>query len=189
MFHSRKTSKYDKNLNRKTSEVSNSAFAFLFAEMIQYTQRKAKGISDLEAKLNELGYHVGQRALELTTLREGKNARRETKILGILQFVHTQIWRYVFGKPADALERSHDAANEYMIIDQEPLVSKFISVPKDMSQLNCAAFAAGVIEAVLDGSRFTASVTAHTVETDEYPLRTVFLIKFDDAVIERENAL
>jgi|SRR5579859_1081158 len=57
-----------------------------------------------------MGYRVGQRALELIVWRE-KNSRRETRILGILQFIHTVIWKTLFGKPADSLEKSreHDA--------------------------------------------------------------------------------
>lgn len=107
-------------------------------------------------------------------------------MLGVLQFVHSIIWRQIFGKQADGLEKSRDSEYEYMIIDNMPLVSQFISVPKEMSQLNCGAFAAGIIEAVLDGYQFTAKVTAHTVETDEFPLRTVFLVKFEPEVVTRE---
>lgn len=75
-----------------------------------------------------------------------------------------------------------------MIIDNCPLVSQFISVPKEKSQLSCAAFTAGIIEAVLDGLVFTAKVTAHTVPQDNYPIRTVFLIKFEPDVVERETS-
>ncbi|ANB13057.1 Trs31p [Sugiyamaella lignohabitans] len=187
IMSSKRISKYDKNLSRKSTEVSLSSFAFIFSEAIQYMHKRATGIQDFENRLNQLGYHIGQRALELVTVREGKSARRETKVLSILQFIHTTLWKTLFGRSADALERSADAANEYMIIDFEPMITQFISVPRELSQLNCAAFAAGAIEAVLDGSQFTANVTAHTVETDEHPLRTVFLIKFDPLVIEREK--
>ncbi|CAN6633597.1 trafficking protein particle complex subunit 31 [Trichomonascus vanleenenianus] len=181
---------YEKNLNRRSGDVSTSSFAFLFSEIVQYLQKQSSGIQDLEQRLNRLGYHIGQRALELVTLREGsKNAKRETKILGVLQFINTVVWKTVFGKPADALEKSNDNPNEYMIIDVAPMITQFISVPKEKAQLNCAALAAGVIEAVLDGSLFTASVTAHTVETDEHPQRTVFLVKFDPSVIEREGSV
>lgn len=183
LVSSRRSSKYDKNLNRRTPDVSYSSFAFLFSEIIQYLQKQATGVQDLEAKLNQLGYHIGQRCLELITLREGKNAKRETKVLGILQFIHSTVWKSVFGRSADGLEKSNDAPNEYMIIDVAPMITQFISVPKEMSQLNCAAYAAGIIEAVLDGSLFTATVTAHTVETEQNPQRTVFLIKFE---VERE---
>lgn len=176
-------SKYDKNLNRRAADVSYSSFAFLFSEAVQYLQKQSSGVQDLEDKLNQLGYHIGQRCLELITLREGKNAKRETKTLGILQFIHTTVWKSLYGRPADGLERSNDAPNEYMIVDVAPMITQFVSVPKEMAQLNCAAYGAGVIEAVLDGSLFTASVTAHTVETEEHPQRTVFLIKFE---VERE---
>ncbi|CDO52051.1 hypothetical protein DV495_005191 [Geotrichum candidum] len=177
---------YDKNLNRRAPEVSLSSFSFLFSEIIQNLQKKANGIQDLEKRLNELGYHIGQRLLELTTLRDGKLAKRETKVLGVLQLIHSIIWRQIFGKQADGLEKSRDSDFEYMLIDNTPLVSQFISVPKEMSQLNCAAFVAGIIEAILDGYQFTANVTAHTVETDEFPLRTVFLVKFEPDVVTRE---
>jgi len=166
--------------------VSLSSFSFLFSEIIQNLQKKANGIQDLEKRLNELGYHIGQRLLELTTLRDGKLAKRETKVLGVLQLIHSIIWRQIFGKQADGLEKSRDSDFEYMLIDNNPLVSQFISVPKEMSQLNCAAFVAGIIEAILDGYQFTANVTAHTVETDEFPLRTVFLVKFEPDVVTRE---
>jgi hypothetical protein len=58
-----------------------------------------------------MGYRVGQRVLELIVWRE-KNSRRETRILGILQFVHTTVWKTLFGKAADALEKSREADDE-----------------------------------------------------------------------------
>jgi hypothetical protein len=41
-----------------------------------------------------------------------------------------------------------------MITDNDPLLSKYISIPKDLSRLNCGALMAGIIEAVLEGSQF-----------------------------------
>ena len=41
-----------------------------------------------------------------------------------------------------------------MIIDNEPPIERHISVPRDMSQLSCSSFTAGVVEAVLDGLSF-----------------------------------
>jgi trafficking protein particle complex subunit 5 len=61
--------------------------------------------------LNEMGYRVGQRVLELIVWRE-KNSRRETRILGILQFIHTVVWRTLFGKAADSLEKSREHDDE-----------------------------------------------------------------------------
>lgn len=45
-----------------------------------------------------------------------------------------------------------------MIIDSDPLISKFISIPKDFGQLNCNAFVAGIIEAILDGYQFVLNL-------------------------------
>lgn len=74
-----------------------------------------------------------------------------------------------------------------MIIDNEPLVNTFVSVPREMSQLNCAAFVAGIIEGICDGAGFPARVTAHTVAEGElWPGKTVFLVKFEREVVDRE---
>lgn len=126
-------------------------------------------------RLNLHGYTVGQRLLELLLWRDGRSAKRETRILGILQFITTTLYRSIFNKPADGLEKSRDNEDEYMLIDNDPMVSSYISIPKEMSQLNCAAFVAGIIEAVLDGCLFPSRVTAHSVPTEQFPGKTVFL--------------
>ena len=43
-----------------------------------------------------------------------------------------------------------------MIIDNDPVVTRNISVPRDMSQLSCSSFTAGIVEAVLDGLGFVS---------------------------------
>ena len=80
-----------------------------------------------------------------------------------------------------------------MISDNDPLVNQYISVPKEMNQLNCAAFVAGIVEGVCDGAGFPARVTAHSVgkgeEGELWPGKTVFLVKFQQEVVEREAFL
>ena len=40
---------YDRSLNKtRGTEVSAAAFAFLFSEIVQYTQKRVSGINDLE---------------------------------------------------------------------------------------------------------------------------------------------
>jgi trafficking protein particle complex subunit 5 len=148
-------------------------------------------------------YHVGQRLLELIVWRE-KNSRRETRILGILQFIHTTVWKTLFGKPADSLEKSREHDDECtfplptrtcgltidMVYDNAPMITKYISVPQSMSQLNCGAFLAGIIEAVLDSTMFfTERVTAHSTGDETAPQRCTILIKFQKEVVEREALL
>ncbi|KAK6198508.1 transport protein particle complex subunit [Scheffersomyces amazonensis] len=180
---------YDKNIiNKKNLEISLSSLAFLFCEMVNWCHSNSKGIQDLETRLNGLGYQVGQRYIELIKLREGfKTNKREVKIVEILQFIHGTFWKAIFGKTANELEKSQDVLNEYMITDNVPLMSKFISIPKEYGELNCSAFMAGIIEGALDSSAFFANVTAHSVPITGYPLRTVFLIKFDDSLSIRES--
>ncbi|KDO16832.1 hypothetical protein SPRG_17682 [Saprolegnia parasitica CBS 223.65] len=77
-----------------------------------------------------------------------------------------------------------------MIHELDPLTNKFISVPVDMGQLNCAAYIAGVIRGILDSAGFYSQVEAHTVDVGNgQPDKTVFLVKFDDRVMKREKML
>ncbi|CAN8004314.1 unnamed protein product [Ixodes hexagonus] len=133
-------------------------------------------------RLSELGFHVGQRILDLLHVRE-KNYKRETKLLNILLFIKTSVWKTLFGKEADKLEQANEDDRTYYLIEKEPLVIKFISVPKDRGDLNCAAFVAGIIEAILIGCNFPAKVTAHWYKG------TTFMIKFDESVIVRDKSL
>jgi trafficking protein particle complex subunit 5 len=77
-----------------------------------------------------------------------------------------------------------------MVHDNAPMITKFISVPANMSQLNCNAFLAGIIEAILDSSLFfTERVTSHATGDEQFPQRCTILIKFRKDVIERDTSL
>ncbi|THW46121.1 trafficking protein particle complex subunit 5 [Aureobasidium pullulans] len=184
---------YDRNLNRaRTSELSLASFAHLFNTLIAYHQARAPSVSDLEARLAESAYPIGVKLLDLLLFRmPPRTASRPTRLLDLLQFIHTTLWRSLFGRPADALEASTGNNNDYMIIDNDPLVNTYISIPKEMSQLNCAAFVGGIIEGICDAAGFsTDGVTAHWAENDElWPSKTIFLVKFKPEVVEREEAL
>jgi hypothetical protein len=180
------------------SVVSLSAFSFLFSEIIQYSQNRVNSIYDLEKKLEEAGYSIGLRVIELVCCRE-RLTKRETRLVNMLQFVCNQVWKYLFNKAADNLERSTENEDEYMIHEHSPITNAFVSLPSDyIGQLNCAAFIAGIIGGILDSARFNAKVTAHhnpsgddEVDGKEVSAegRTVFLIKFSPEVMSRERKL
>ena len=100
--------------------VSLSAFAYLFSEIVQYHQNRVDSISELERRLETTGYAVGLRVLELLACRS-RDARREVKLMNVLQFISTTVWKALFSKPADSLERSIDHADEFMIVDYAPV--------------------------------------------------------------------
>uniref|UniRef100_A0A0B7JYS5 Trafficking protein particle complex subunit n=1 Tax=Bionectria ochroleuca TaxID=29856 RepID=A0A0B7JYS5_BIOOC len=160
---------YHRPLNRsKTAEISQASFAYLFGEMITYAQRRVKGIQELEQRLNVQGHSIGLKLLDLLLFREpARSQQRPTTIIALLHFIKQTVWQHLFARQADRLEKSAnpDTPDEYMIIDNEPLVNQFVSVPREMSQLNCAAFG------------------------EMWPGKTVFLVKFRSEVVEREAFL
>ncbi|KAJ5952028.1 uncharacterized protein N7479_010441 [Penicillium vulpinum] len=197
---------YDRHLNRtRNAELSRASFAFLFGEMVTYAQRRVTGIQDLEKRLNEQGYPLGLRLLDLLFYRSTSTSssalsssstsssppNRPLRIITLLHLIHGPLWRLLFGRAADALEHSVSAetANEYMITDNDPMVNTYISAPRDMNMLNCAAYVAGIIEGVCDGCGFETKVSAHNQPTELWPSRTVFLVRFGDPVMEREKVL
>lgn len=147
-------------------------------------------------RLNTQGHPIGLKLLDLLLHREpARTSLRPLNIIALLQFITTVLWRHLFSRSVDGLEKSSnpDTPEEYMIYDNEPLVNQYISVPKEMNQLNCAAFVAGIVEGACDGAGFPAKVVAVSVgkgeEGEMWPGRTVFLIKFQPEVVEREAFL
>ncbi|XP_031565438.1 trafficking protein particle complex subunit 5-like [Actinia tenebrosa] len=179
---SRSANILDRPLSKGRNEINCSTFALLFSEMVQYCQNRVYTVPELQTKLSELGQHVGTRILDVLVLRE-KGLKREVRVLNILLFIKSVLWKSLFGKEADKLEQANDDDRTYYIIEKEPLVNKFISVPKDKGSLNCASFIGGIVEAVLHGCNFPAKVTAH------WHKGTTLMIKFEESVIAREKSL
>ncbi|XP_065834374.1 trafficking protein particle complex subunit 5-like [Oscarella lobularis] len=172
----------DRALSKGKGEVNLSAFALLFSEIVQYCQNRVHSVNELHGKLSEFGQEVGVRMLDLLAVRE-RGSRRETRLINILLFIKGQVWKALFGKEADNLEHATGDDSTYYIIEKEPVVNKFISVPKDRSGLNCAAFNAGIVEGILSATNFPAKVSAH------WHKGTTLMIKFDEAVLQRERAI
>ena len=193
-YPSNRKSIYDRNLNRtKTTEISLASFSYLFNTLINYQHARSGSVQEIETRLNRAGYPIGIKLLDLLLYRQPpRSAIRPTRILDLLQFIHGTLWRALFSRSADALEQVTSKKNEYMIIDNEPLVNTYISIPKEISQLNCAAFVAGIIEGICDAAGFsTENVTVHWAgEGDElWPGKTIFLMRFKESVMEREEAI
>eukprot|EP01047_Picozoa_sp_COSAG01_P026109 COSAG01_NODE_1672_length_9554_cov_4.065785_9_plen_205_part_00 len=183
----------DRPLDRpagRRSEVNLSAFAYLFSETVQYCRDRSATLAVLERKLERIGHRVGSRTLELSIWRD-RPGRRETRLLNMLTFIQTVVWKQLFGAPADDIQKSVENDNEYYLIENLPLINRFISVPDDLGNFNCGSFLAGIVQGCLDGAEFPAEVTAQSVESESgaKPDRTFVLIKFDEVVMERERKL
>ena len=178
-------------LGRGKSEIALSAYALLFSELVQYHRGRAKDTTELEATLEDAGADVGRRLYESQSFRERGNAKRDNRLLPLLQFIQSVFWKNVFGRPADSLEVYDD--DEYLMSDKDLLVNRFVSVPKDLGDLNCGAFAAGMVRGILRSAGFPAKVSAYYSESgpNDPPGQktTNILMKFESHVIERERRL
>ncbi|KOC68852.1 Trafficking protein particle complex subunit 5 [Habropoda laboriosa] len=181
-----RTSILDKSLSKGKGEVSLSCFALLFSELVQYCQNRVYTVPELQNKLAEIGAEVGHRITDLLVVRE-KSGKREIKLLNILLFIKSTVWKSLFGREADKLEHANDDERTYYIIEKEALVNKFISVPKDKGSLNCASFIAGIVEAILCDCGFDAML--NTKVTAHWHKGTTYMVKFDDAVVTRDKQL
>ena len=139
----------------------------------------------------DYGKFVGVRLLDLIVLRE-KSYKRDTKLLNMLMFVKGTVWKNLFNKEADKLERSNDdpckCKLQYLLrrlfktcfsdflIEKDPLVNTFISLPKDKSNLNCAWFIAGIVEAFLTVSsgvlNFVINLQSHIFRRATSPAKS-----------------
>mmetsp|Transcript_2813 Transcript_2813/g.4425 ORF Transcript_2813/g.4425 Transcript_2813/m.4425 type:complete len:202 (-) Transcript_2813:152-757(-) len=167
--------------------LSLSAFAYLYSELIQYNIDKSANTTELEERLDKVGYEIGLRINELLSCRE-KTLRRRTEILDILKFIHSTVWPAFFGKNADDLQQAAAAEDEYMISDYDMKFTKFISVPRSYGSFNPGALVAGIVRGVLDSAGFPARVSAHTVEDRERSRKpiTTILVKFHSVVMTRQ---
>lgn len=174
----------DQPVSKGKKEVSLSAFSFLFSEIVQYSQSRVSTIPELENKLLDIGTTVGQRMLELSVLRD-KAPQRQIKRANIIQYISTTIWKNLYGKAIDAVDKTPNMENRYMLFERDPLENRFVSLPKNMN-FHCSYFTAGVITGCLKAADFPATVKVYYTDKKDY---TVFIIDFDQSVIDRENQL
>lgn len=233
---------YNESLMFRKQEVSLSATTFLFQGMVSYIHSHSKSSTEFESTLNEHGFSIGSKLLELLNLRasipatahsrtsnflstsaSSNNALNETagsatgsganslgasehiyhnhengsdsiaslitntrsrdlKILDMLQFVHGTVWSYLFGHVSDDLVKSSERDNEYMIVDNRPVLTQFIP-----GGVSCDYFVCGIIQGFLNTAEFPCKVSAHCMPQDDFDRRVVYLIQFDKHVLEREG--
>ena len=175
---------YDFNL-KETKPVSLSLFSYLFAELIFYLNCRDES-KTLQQKLNEVGFPIGQRILENCAFKE--KSLRFTKIESILLFIHSKVWKLLFGEKADELDKSLEDEDEYRIYDSKAIINRYLATKTE--QVNCGDFVAGIIEGVLYAADFPAKVDTSIMEEEGKGgkvKKVVYIIKFAHHVIKREE--
>ncbi|SCV05615.1 LANO_0H11386g1_1 [Lachancea nothofagi CBS 11611] len=130
------------------------------------------------------GVNVASSAFQEDSLAQGiaNMKRRDLRMVEILQFIHGTVWSYLFGRVGDDLVKSSERENEFMIIDNSPLLTRFIS----STNVQCDFFVCGIIEGILDSASFPCNVTAHSVPEQNFDQKVVFVVRFEPQVLERE---
>jgi len=185
--------------NDASAKVSLSAFAFLFSEMVSRAGTipcPPSSVDVWESRLSEMGKDVGRRALPLAAIKEAHFKQRPTTTTAILTTICTVLWERWFGTRV-GFDREA-GTDRFYIIDDEPLVTKYIRMPPDYLSsdqtptINFANYVAGMIEGALESCSFGAKVTAVHITggaASGHPDQTMYSVVFDTAVMERERRL
>jgi hypothetical protein len=170
---------------RSRQEVSLSFFSLLFSEIVSSSHSESQDVH-LEDRLHAMGFGIGERFLALFHLRD-RPYRRETNPTSCLQFIANSAWRQLFGHSAEI--QATDKPSEFYLVDRSMLLNKFISVSPEAAVsgnlVNCASFAAGIIEGMMHMAGFTRTkaeaVYTHsgTLQAVDEHMNVTFIVAFD----------
>merc|ERR1711916_333003 len=96
-----------------------------------------------------------------------KNGKRETSVVSILSFILQTVWKHLFGRAGDNLEKVVESPMEYLLVDNGPNVSQYTSLPKGLEKLSVASFVGGIVHGFLESAGLAVEhVQAHNVQQD-----------------------
>lgn len=162
------------------TKIPKATFALLFSEIVQYCHQKVESLDQFSRQLHQMGYPIGCAMLEVIP-QGNPNFKRSTNVVDMLLAIKGKFWQYLFGYQAHSLEQQVEDPNGYMLYDDKPMVTQFVSHPQDIKNVfSCCSFVAGIIEGILTSAGFPCQVTTHpnnagaNAGTD----KVVYLIKF-----------
>ena len=175
-------SQKQQQLPDKKTFIPKQTFALLFCEIVQYCHQKADSLDQFSQQLADMGYPIGCTLLEVIEQSNTINYKRQTKAVQMLLQVKDQIWKYLFGYAAHDLQQQYDDANNYMLYDNKPMITEYISHPQEIKKaFTCCSFVAGIVQGILNSAGFKCKVTAHPNPDDETGEGVIFLIKFEES--------
>ncbi|KAM0683016.1 Trafficking protein particle complex subunit 31 [Mitosporidium daphniae] len=172
-------------LGRKRSEpLSLPLYELMLSSVIQQMKRNVTSVQELEEKLHELGQTIGYSLAEIFFWKE-RSGRRDQQLLPLLLRIKSSFWKEFFGVPADALERSLEKDNEFMLMDENPVLFRNMSLPRDLLSFNPCAWIAGMLQAMITSCGFKCSVSAHRSSENfsENIENIVYLIQVDPGLL------
>eukprot|EP00792_Barthelona_sp_PAP020_P004410 TRINITY_DN2109_c0_g1_i1.p1 TRINITY_DN2109_c0_g1~~TRINITY_DN2109_c0_g1_i1.p1 ORF type:complete len:200 (+),score=46.07 TRINITY_DN2109_c0_g1_i1:44-601(+) len=175
---------YDKPLKKAKTEVSYNVFSYLLAEFCVSGQSKSNS-TQIEQRLHRVGKSIGARTLELVVFRDrNPSCKRDNEVVSFLSNIVTNcMWKTLFGSTPVSLQKAAGDQEQYLITDEEPLITKYISHNNPSKiKVNCNAFVAGIIEGAMNAANFPATVSAHFRSTDKFPMKTTYLITMINAI-------
>lgn len=166
---------YSRSSNFLTSTASSSNTA-----VDSTTSNNGSGTA-ISSGTPDLTSHHHDNGVESLASLINNTRSRDLKIIDMLQFVHGTVWSYLFGHVSDDLVKSSERDNEYMIVDNQPVLTQFIP-----GGVSCDYFVCGIIQGFLNTAKFPCCVSAHCMPQHGFDRRVVYLIQFDKQVLERE---
>lgn len=178
--------------------VSLSAFTFLFTDFCTrafHFPTKVQNVEEVEARLTQLGCHVGLRLIMLSSVRDTADLnRRPLTVESALKLLQDKLWLRWFGKAANDLQRESNS-DRFFLIDSDPLVLKSVYSSPDYVDsegrwtVNYGSYMGGIIQGALQSMDFEGDVLSYHQPEPDKPHQCLFVISFAKHVWDRERKM
>lgn len=100
------------------------------------------------------------------------NNLKHLSFITLLQFIQDTVWKYMFGKKADDIQKINEDDSSYAIIDNEPLIASLV-LPAKVNEFIC-----GIIKGVVESANHKCeSVNTQILEDKKYSNKSAYIIK------------
>ncbi|KAJ5076830.1 41-2 protein antigen-related [Anaeramoeba ignava] len=183
----------DRPFSKESHQINLSTFTFLFSQFVQYSHERVDNPEAFAERLSRSGQAIGVRLYEYTCFRAEKTPKRECKVQDILLFIKKEIWKMIFGRPAEGLVKlPDDQPQHYYFLEANQFENQFTTALY-ANGLKCAPFVSGIIKGVLDSANFPAVVMAATIthndQDSSMDKKVGYFIKFDPSVLQRDEKI
>lgn len=97
---------------------------------------------------------------------------KHLSFITLLQFIQDTVWKYMFGKKADDIQKINEDDSSYAIIDNEPLIASLV-LPAKVNEFIC-----GIIKGVVESANFQCeSVNTQILEDKKFTSKSAYIIK------------